>query len=87
MILIDINFDINFFPAVLAFFIAIVLLLLLSGSAGVIKPLSYLRFQKQPPQMPYKKTVLKNFAIFTVKTLVLDSLFHKKRDSNIRVFL
>ena len=33
--------------------------------------------QKQPPDVLYKKTVLKNFAIFTGKTPVLESLFAK----------
>ena len=35
-------------------------------------------FEKQPPEVLYKKAVLKSFAIFTgKKTPVLDSLFNK----------
>ena len=33
--------------------------------------------QKQPPEVFCKKVALKNFAIFTGKTIVLESLFNK----------
>ena len=45
--------------------------------------------QKQPPEVFYKKAVLKNFAIFTRKTavLVFMSVTLLKRDTNSGVFL
>ena len=44
--------------------------------------------QKQPPVVFYKKAVLKNFTICTVKDLVLEtSATLLKTDSDTRVFL
>ena len=44
-------------------------------------------YQKQPPEVSYKKTFLKNFAIFSKKLQTFRPVTLLKRDPNTGVFL